>query len=52
MYILDTTSMRIAIDNFKLDALYVVYPGQHRYPLMPGVEVAPLWALLPGDVNG
>lgn len=40
-------SMRIAIDDLKLDALYVVYPGRHRYALMQGVEVVPLWALLP-----
>lgn len=42
-----TRSMRIAIDNLKLDALYVVYPGLHRYGLMPGVEAVPLWALMP-----
>ncbi len=42
-----TPSMRIAIDDLKLDALYVVYPGLHRYSLMPGVEVVPLWAMLP-----
>jgi predicted AAA+ superfamily ATPase len=47
-----TPSMRIAIDNLKLDALYVVYPGLHRYALMPGVEVVPLWALLPVGVDG
>lgn len=39
--------MRIAMDNLKLDALYVVYPGLHRYALAPGIEVVPLWALLP-----
>lgn len=45
-----TRSMRIAIDNLKLDALYVVYPGLHRYALMPAIEVVPLWALLqPAD---
>lgn len=44
-----TRSMRIAIDNLKLNALYVVYPGLHRYMLQPGVEAVPLWALL--DVN-
>ena len=42
-----TPSMRIAMDNLKLDALYVVYPGLHRYALAPGIEVVPLWALLP-----
>ena len=40
-------SMHIAIDNLKLDALYVVYPGAQRYLLAPGVEAVPLWALLP-----
>ena len=47
-----TPSMRIAIDNLKLDALYVVYPGLHRYTLMPSVEVVPLWSLLPAGVHG
>ena len=28
-----TTSMRIALQDLKLDALYVVYPGLHRYKL-------------------
>jgi uncharacterized protein len=31
----------------KLDALYVVYPGLHRYPLADKVEAVPLWAMLP-----
>ena len=42
-----TPSMRIALDDLKLDALYVVYPGRHRYRLCDRVEVVPLWALLP-----
>jgi len=42
-----TKSMRIAADNLKLDALYVVYPGSQRYLMAPGVEAVPLWALLP-----
>ncbi len=42
-----TPSMRIAANDLKLDALYVVYPGRHRYPLGRGVEAVPLWALLP-----
>lgn len=41
-----TPSMRIAMDDLKLDALYVVYPGQHRYVLAPRVEAVPLTALL------
>jgi predicted AAA+ superfamily ATPase len=42
-----TSSMRIAIDDLKLDALYVVYPGLHRFRLAESVEAVPLWALLP-----
>ncbi len=44
-----TRSMRIAIDDLKLDALYVVYPGEQRFKLEPRVEAVPLWALLPAD---
>jgi uncharacterized protein len=40
-----TKSMQIAIDDLKLDALYIVYPGLHRYIIQPGVEAVPLWAL-------
>ena len=43
-----TRSMRTAIDDLKLDALYVVYPGQQRFMLTEGVEAVPLRALLPG----
>ncbi len=43
-----TPSMRIAMHDLKLDALYVVYPGEHRFRLGDGIEAAPLWALLPG----
>jgi predicted AAA+ superfamily ATPase len=42
-----TASMRLAMADLKLDALYVVYPGQHRYPLADGIEAVPLWALVP-----
>ena len=41
-----TPSMRIALQDLKLDALYVVYPGSHRYRLTAQVEVVPLTALL------
>jgi predicted AAA+ superfamily ATPase len=41
-----TPSMRIATHDLKLDALYVVYPGEHRYPIASGVEAVPLWGLL------
>lgn len=40
-------SMHIAIDDLKLDALYVVHPGAHRIALGAGVEAVPLWAMLP-----
>ena len=42
-----SASMRIAMDDLKLDALYVVYPGLHRFRMADGVEAVPLWALLP-----
>jgi predicted AAA+ superfamily ATPase len=42
-----TPSMRIAMQDLKLDALYVVYPGAHRFKLTDGMEAVPLWALLP-----
>jgi predicted AAA+ superfamily ATPase len=37
-----TPSMRIALHDLKLDALYVVYPGETRYRLGTKVEVVPL----------
>ena len=42
-----TLSMRIAIMDLGLDALYVVYPGTRRYGLAQGEEAVPLAALLP-----
>jgi predicted AAA+ superfamily ATPase len=41
-----TPSMRIALDNLKLDELMVVYPGEKRYRLAKGVEVVPLAQLV------
>ena len=41
-----TKSMRIAIEDLKLDRLFVVYPGVHRYRLSERVEVVPLSAIL------
>lgn len=43
-----TMSMHTAMADLQLDALYVVYPGLHRYRLAEGVEAVPLGALLPG----
>jgi len=42
-----TPSMRIAIRDLKLDALYVVHPGLHRFKMADGIEAVPLWAVLP-----
>jgi uncharacterized protein len=46
-----TPSMRIAGNDLKLDKLYVVYPGSHRYPMGEGIEAVPLWALLPDTAS-
>ena len=40
--------MRIAMNDLKLDLLYVIYPGAHRYKLADRIETVPLWAMLPG----
>lgn len=37
-----TPSMRIAMQDLKLDALYVIYPGTQRYPLAERIEALPL----------
>lgn len=42
-----TQSMRIAMEDLKLDALYVVHPGLHRFALADNIEAVPLWAMLP-----
>lgn len=44
-----TPSMRIAIEDLKLDAMYVVYPGAHRFRLAGAIEAVPLWAVLPSQ---
>jgi hypothetical protein len=41
-----TPSMRIAMRDLRLDALYAVYPGDRRYPLGDAIEAVPLSALL------
>jgi predicted AAA+ superfamily ATPase len=46
-----TPSMRIALQDLALDALYVVYPGDRRYALAERVQAVPLSALLPGAVD-
>jgi len=47
-----TPSMRIAMQDLGLDALYVVYPGTRRYALAQGVQALPLAALLPAVSPG
>lgn len=37
-----TRSMSIALNDLNLDALYVVYPGDRRYPLADRIEAVPL----------
>lgn len=41
-----TASMHTALADLRLDALYVVYPGQHRYALADRVQAVPLAGLL------
>ena len=43
-----TASMRIALNDLSLDALYVVYPGTRRYRLAQGVEAVPLASVVAG----
>jgi predicted AAA+ superfamily ATPase len=40
-----TPSMRIAMTDLKLDALFVLYPGPKRYALADRVEVLPATAV-------
>jgi hypothetical protein len=40
-------SMRIALQDLKLERLYVVYPGADRFSLDDRIEAVPLSALLP-----
>lgn len=41
-----TPSMRIALDDLRLDELHVVYPGVRRYTLARNVDVVPLARLV------
>jgi len=40
-----TPSMRIALDDLALDALYVIHPGERRYALGERIEAVPLAAI-------
>jgi len=37
-----TPSIRIALDDMKLQAIAVIYPRNRRYAIAPGVEAVPL----------
>ena len=37
-----TPSIRIALEDLKLDAVAVIYPGRRRFTIAPGVEAVPL----------
>ena len=41
-----TRSMHIAMDNLKLDRLFVVHPGKDSYEIAPKIEVTSLGKLL------
>jgi hypothetical protein len=47
-----TPSMRIALEDLKLDRLVVVYPGDRRYKLADRVEVIPLVELVGAGGEG
>ena len=40
-----TASMKIAMDDLKLDQLLVIYPGRKAYPLGDSIQVLPLESL-------
>jgi predicted AAA+ superfamily ATPase len=46
-----TPSMRIALEDLKLDRLIVVYPGDRRYTLADHVDVIPLIELVAGEAD-
>ena len=46
-----TRSMHIAMDNLKLDHLFVVHPGKDNYEIAPKIEVISLGELLPKLAN-
>ena len=41
-----THSMRIALRDLRLDTLYVVHPGPHRYRMDDRIQAVPLWAVM------
>jgi len=45
-----TPSIRIALDDLKLDAIAVIYPGSRRFSIAPGVEAVPLSEVASGTL--
>lgn len=46
-----TPSIRIALDDLKLERIAVVYPGDMRFPIAPRVEAIPLWEVPNGALS-
>ena len=44
--------MRVAMEDLRLDALFVICPGSVRAPLAPGVEVVGIEAFAERPANG
>jgi len=47
-----TPSLRIALDDLKLDSIAVVYPGDKRFSIAPAVEAVPLREVPGGALFG
>jgi predicted AAA+ superfamily ATPase len=47
-----TKSMRVAMQDLKLDVIRVVYPGRQRFPLAERVDAVPLSDFCERDVKG
>lgn len=43
-----TPSMRIALEDLKLERIAVIYPGERQYPLHDRINAVPLWTLRSG----
>ncbi len=46
-----TRSQHVALEDLKLDKIYVVYPGAERYPLHKSIEACPLPELITDLLN-
>lgn len=45
-----TPSMRIALDDLKLESIVVIYPGAKRFPIATNVEAVPLHEVSAGEL--